>query len=190
MNNYSMTRNENNKTKTTVIRTLNTLLVLIIILLVFIIASINTLWAPFTVNGPSMENTFFSDDKIIIVKRGYTLDYGDIIVFNRSDVDRKVIKRVIALPNDHIRYSRIEKAWYRNGEKLIESYVKEEYSDSYLSSTSTDIDIYSALTSQEGLLVNEGEIFVLGDNRNDSYDSHSYGAISQEAIIGKYLFKY
>ena len=190
MNNLSSARNENKKAKSTALIAINTILVLVILVLVFVIASINTLWAPYTVSGPSMENTFVDGDKVIIIKKGYSLDYGDIIIFNRNE-DRKVIKRVIALPGDRIRYSRIEKVWYRNGDKLIEEYVNGEYPDSYLTATTTtDIEIYIALTSDEGLLVNENEVFVLGDNRKDSYDSHAYGSISQDLIIGKYLLKY
>ena len=183
---YNNSTTDNKKTKNKVIIALNIILIVIIVLLVIVIATINSIWTALTVEGSSMQETFVSGDKVIVIMKWYELDYEDIVVFNKSD-EKKVIKRVIGLPGDVIRYNTIEKAWYRNGELLVEDYVYGGYSDSYLNST--NLDVYALLTG-DGIIVGDNELFVLGDNRIDSNDSHIYGCISQESLVGKFLFKY
>ncbi len=164
----------------------NIILVIIIVILALILVSMSFLWTPMTISGPSMEPTFQDGDKIILLTSFYKYTYGDIIVFEKIAEEKNVIKRVIGLPGDYMKYNESEKAWYRNGEKLVEDYVVCEYTDTYLSIS----EIKSALTSQDGYLVEEDHLFVLGDNRINSDDSHRYGAISSSQIKGKYLFRY
>ena len=99
--------------------------------------------------------------------------------------DTNVIKRVIGLPGDHVRFSVEEGAWYRNGEKLIEDYVTCSYPSNYITHQTPP-----EICSEEGYLIEEGKVFVLGDNRAESNDSHIYGSIDQEQIKGKFLFRY
>ena len=162
--------------KAKALKIINIILVVIIVILAFILISMTFLWTPMTVVGPSMNNTLYK----------YT--YGDIIVFEKIENEKNVIKRVIGLPGDRLRYDTIEKAWYRNGEKLSESYVTEEYYSSYLDSSRASVK--SQLISSDGYLVEEDKLFVLGDNRNVSNDSHIYGSIDKSQILGKYLFGY
>ena len=54
--------------------------------------------------------------------------------------------------------------------------------------TLADPDLAAQL--KEGLVIQDGELFVLGDNRNNSYDSHSYGAIQSEWLVGKVVNVY
>ena len=54
---------------------------------------------------------------------------------------------------------------------------------------SGDKEVYAALTTT-GITVGEDQLFVLGDNRNDSLDSHIYGCIEQDWIVGKVILNY
>lgn len=159
---------------------LTALLFVVLICLLFVVS-------PMTIKGPSMQNTLHEGDHIFLQKVFINYTYGDILIVQKeATTEKKVIKRVIAMAGDYIKYNQAEKAWYRNGEKLIEDYVSCEYNDSYLDSSI----VKSELLSEKGLLVKEGEIFILGDNRTISNDSHIYGCISTKQIVGKFLFKY
>ena len=176
------------KPVSTAIKTINIILVVIIAILILILVSMSFLWTPMTVIGPSMENTLQDKDKIILITAWYKYNYGDIIVFKKVEQEKNVIKRVIALPGDNIRFDTNELAWYRNGEKLVEDYVNGTYLSTYMDGSRAEVK--AALCSLSGYTVEEGKIFVLGDNRMLSSDSHIYGAIDKEQLKGKYLFKY
>lgn len=161
---------------------INVLLVVILVLLLFVIS-------PLTVSGDSMHDTLKDGEHIFILKVGYTIERGDIIVFEKdSATEKRIIKRVIGVEGDNIRFDSIKSCYVRNGEELNEEYINIPYSDGYLNIN--DANSYTALLSPQGITVEEGELFVLGDNRNISNDSHSYGCIKKDQIIGKYIFKY
>ncbi len=97
---------------------------------------------------------------------------GDVVVFHYpKDPSRAFIKRVIALPNDAIEIRRGEV--FVNGQKLNEPYI-------------TNPGTYSL----ELQTVPEDQYFVLGDNRNNSFDSHEWGPVKEEEIIGQAMFVY
>ena len=178
--------NQNDK-RIYAIKAINIILVVVILLLALVLISMTFLWTPMTVSGVSMLNTLQDGEHVILLTAWYSIRYGDIIVFEKSD-DRNIIKRVIGLGGDKIRFSESEGAYYRNGEKLIENYVNGEYLESYFDQAQTTIR--AALLSDEGYEVPEASVFVLGDNRMRSNDSHIYGAISENQIIGKYILGY
>ncbi len=182
---------DNQKPVSNALKTINIILVVIIVILALILISMSFLWTPMTVKGVSMNDTLHEDEHIILITAWYKYTYGDIIVFNRTtydDQEKHIIKRVIGLPGDYIRFDENELAFYRNGEKLVEDYVFGNYQSSYMDYSRTEIK--NALCSQNGYLIEEGKVFVLGDNRMKSNDSHVYGAIDKTQIIGKYLFVY
>ena len=179
---------EKEKTTYDVMKAINIILLVFVLILAFILISMSFLWTPMTVSGPSMKNTFQGGEHIILITSMYKYTYGDIIVFKKIDDEKNVIKRIIALPGDYIRFDESEGAWYRNGEKLIEDYVSSGYSSYYLAGSYTNVKV--ALLSDEGYYIEEDMLFVLGDNRADSKDSHVYGAINKSQIKGKYLFSY
>jgi signal peptidase I len=129
----------------------------------------------YRVVGRSMETTLENDQFLVVSKLDYRLhdpQRGDIIVFRdpRAE-DRKLIKRVIGLPGDVVE---ITNGTVRiNGHPLDEPYI-------------TSPGRYS----EAAVTVPEGQYFVLGDNRNNSSDSHAWGTITRDLIVGKAWFSY
>ncbi len=107
---------------------------------------------------------------------------GDIVVF-KFPKDRSVdyIKRVIGLPGDSIQVS--NKKVMING-KAIEDAYAHFTSKSVLSSFSGPRDNYGPVT------VPQGKIFVMGDNRDNSYDSRFWGFVDKRDVLGKALVIY
>ncbi|HEU5359628.1 MAG TPA: signal peptidase I [Candidatus Deferrimicrobiaceae bacterium] len=151
----------------------------------------------FKIPSGSMENTLLIGDHIFVNKfvYGYHLPFtkgrilafgaperGDIIVFVYPvDPDKDFIKRVIAVPGDTVEIR--EKAVFINGEPLREEYTR--YADG------NTVDGYVRnRDNMPAVKVPKGNYFVLGDNRDRSYDSRFWGFVEKDAIIGKALFIY
>jgi signal peptidase I len=141
---------------------------------VIIFVAINAISARIRVDGASMEPTLHNGELIIINKLSYRLgdpQRGDIIVFHYPrDPSQEFIKRVVGLPGDQVTIT--DGNIYVNGQRLEEPYIS--ISPNYLGSW----------------VVPEGQLFVLGDNRNNSRDSHEWGTLPMEYVIGKALFIY
>ena len=130
------------------------------------------------VDGHSMDRTLSDGDTLVISNLFYTPDYGDIVVIeyeNNIHEVKPLIKRVIGLPGDVIKVT-AEGDVYRNGELLNE----EKYV--YL-----DGPLFATLKGE--WKVGEGEVFVMGDHRNDSMDSREIGPIKIDNIIGQAVFR-
>lgn len=145
----------------------------IIIALVFFLV-INAISARIRVDGRSMEPTLNSGQFVLVNKLAYRIGsphYSDIIVFRYPrNPDQEYIKRVIGLPGDLVE---IKAGKVSVNERLIEEpYVLHE--PSY----------------QDRVRVPVNALYVLGDNRNNSSDSHTWGAVPIESIIGKAILIY
>lgn len=166
---------------------INVLLSAIIAVLVLVIVALLFFVTPMSVSGQSMYPTYHDGDKVLLSKVGYTVGRGDVIVFKIPGDDSPPIKRVIGLPGDVI-YFDIDKMDYTiNGEPLDDFATEPGYLPYYFSTS--DLSVYTALTTT-GITVGENMLFVLGDNRNVSKDSHVYGCISQDWIVGKVILHY
>jgi signal peptidase I len=155
------------------------------------------IFEPVLVQGSSMENTLYNDQRLIVYKLGYYFsepERGDIIVLQYqkgtmeyipflknltffkkmipgiNEVD--FIKRVIAVAGDTVDIK--DGSVYVNQEKLIEPYAKGK------------TDNYSL---EMPITVGENEVFVLGDNRENSRDSRQIGLIKNDRIKGKAVFR-
>ncbi len=99
-------------------------------------------------------------------------------LFNIHDTEERYwIKRVIGVPGDTIEFS--GNAVYRNGELLEEDYINKAEAANY-----EDTRNRYANTS---ITLEEGYIFVMGDNRNNSKDSRMMGPVDVRAIVGKVI---
>ncbi len=145
-----------------------------VVLSVLLFAGINTISARIRVDGFSMEPTLRNGEFVIVNKLAYKLGspaVGDVIVFHYPrDPSQEYIKRVIGLPGDQVKVS--------GGQVFVNDKLLEE---PYIASPPR----YNSQWE-----VPAGGLFVLGDNRNNSSDSHNWGAVPLENIIGKALFVY
>lgn len=162
------------------------------------------------VDGPSMNPTLTHNDRLIVTKLNYSPEAGDIIILDANydnrmeyyenyeyqtdkelgffkklllypklpdDVKRKYyVKRIIGMPGDTIEIK--EGSVFVNGEKLKEDYVNN-------STKITDLGVRYPVT------VEDGHVFVMGDNRGNSTDSRSsrLGQVDFDAISGKAQFR-
>ena len=130
----------------------------------------------------SMEPTLRVNDRFMARKLMYNLDrikHGDIVVFySPLEPHKKLIKRVIGLPNEEItiRHGQV----YINGQPTRESYTK--YVDESRRGFPRD--------DLGPIIVPAQMLFVMGDNRDNSYDSRFWGFLPAENVIGKALIRY
>lgn len=147
---------------------------LLLTLLIYVLVR-SFLFENYRVVGRSMVPTLEDNQFLAVNKLGYRLhdpQRGDIIVFrDPRDESRKLIKRVIGLPGESVEV--YEGQVYVNDQALTEAYIESP-------------GHYSYPPTQ----VAEGEYFVLGDNRNNSSDSHNWGMLSKNLIAGKAWVSY
>lgn len=141
-----------------------------LVLSVVLFLVINGLSARIRVESISMQPTLYDGNFVLVNRIAYKVGEpgrGDVIVFRYPpDPDKEpYIKRVIGLPGDVVRIE--NRKVMVNGFPLSESYIMAD--PNY----------------QGTWQVPEGNLFVLGDNRNNSSDSHSWGFVPLENIIGK-----
>jgi signal peptidase I len=145
-----------------------------LVLSVALFLGINAITARVLVEGFSMRPTLDDQQYVLVNKIAYrsTLpEYGDIIVFHFPvDPGQDFIKRVIGLPGDEV--------IIRDGTVILNGYSLNE---PYIAAPPAYIGQWT---------VPPGELFVLGDNRNNSSDSHSWGPVPLENVVGKAIFVY
>ena len=146
-----------------------------IVLAVVLYFGINALSARVRVDGFSMNPTLQDGEYVLVSKVSYKLgqpQHGDIIVFEYpgNQPNQDLIKRIIGLPGDVVEVR--DHVVYVNGQALDEPYI-------------------AAAPQYSGVWqVQDGFLFVLGDNRNDSSDSHAWGFLPVGNVIGKAILIY
>ncbi len=148
-----------------------------------------------SVDGDSMKHTLHDNDKLIISNLFYTPETGDIIVINpesHGDRNDPIIKRVIATEGQTVRIDYDKWEVYVDGVKLDEPYI-EPMREEMKRVFGDDVDMSPAqnLKYMEEFVVGEGQVFVMGDNRNNSKDSRSreYGEMGVNRIIGRVVIR-
>ncbi|MDF2670243.1 MAG: signal peptidase [Paenibacillus sp.] len=137
------------------------------------------IFAPFIVDGESMEPNFDNAERIIVNKILYNVrepKRGEVVVFH-APAEKDYIKRVIALPGETVRVQG-DKV-YVNGELLDEPYLKEAMDKAHQAGGNYNNRNYAEAK------VPEGSIFVMGDNRSFSSDSRMIGPVELEKIVGR-----
>jgi signal peptidase I len=139
-----------------------------LLLTVVIFVLVNTITGRFRIDGSSMEPNLHDGEYVIVNRVMYRLQSpqrGDVVVFQREG-QREFIKRIIGLPGETIEV--------RGGRVLVNGIALNE---PYIAQPSG--------YSMEPRQIGPNEYFVLGDNRNNSSDSHNWGTIPQSGIDGK-----
>lgn len=154
---------------------------IVIIAVIAVLIIRNFLIQPFLVSGASMEPNFFSGDYLLIDEISYRFrdpQRGEIAVFNYPNGKKTYyIKRIIGLPGERLMIKNGEIVVYNENNKNG-FVVKEDYLPSAMRT--------SGIFGKEGeeIILKENEYFMLGDNRDYSYDSRSWGSLSRNKIVG------
>jgi signal peptidase I len=132
---------------------------------------------PVKVEGTSMQPRLADQERIFVnrfIYRFTDIGKGDVVVFwFPKDRSKSFIKRILGAPGDavEIRGGSV----CVNGVKIEEPYIKPEFRD---------------YKSFQKVIVPSGQYFVLGDHRNSSNDSRSWGFVDRSLIYGKAVFCY
>lgn len=131
------------------------------------------------VDGDSMNPTLINRDRLIISNIAYDPTPGDIVVIHVEGYSEPLIKRVIATEGQTVMLAPDEGLVYVDGVALDEPYTAEATRKNYDTPAYTDI------------VVPDGCIFVMGDNRNHSSDSRSstVGMVDERQVIGRALWR-
>lgn len=145
-------------------------MIVIIFLIVMYVVSVQQ------VVGPSMEPNYQSGDVMLLDKikyRFFPIERFDVVTLVHEE--KYLIKRVIGLPGETIRYENNQ--LYIDGEVVEESFLGDVTTD--------DFD----LSMIDEVVIGEDEYFVVGDNRTNSQDSRHFGLVSKKDIVGKVEFR-
>ncbi len=157
---------------------------IVVISLVIILPIRYFIIQPFYVKGASMEPTFHDHQYLIIDEIGYRFNApkrGDIVVFRYPQNPQEYfIKRVIGLPEERVEIR--DGSVYIYNDQYPEGFVLDE--SAYLADNIKTYDL-----SEEIVTLHDGEYFVLGDNRNASKDSRSFGAVNKSFLTGRVMFR-
>ena len=135
---------------------------------------INAVSARIRIDGSSMEPNLHHGEFVIVSKINYRFgepERGDVVVFDfPRNITQEYIKRIIGLPGEHILVE--DGKVYVNEIMLSEPYliIEPQYEGEWV--------------------VPEDTLFVLGDNRNNSSDSHTWGMVPMNNVIGEALVVY
>ena len=158
----------------------------LVVALVIAITVRSLILQQFYISGPSMEATLFQDNRVLVNKLSYRLHdihRGDVVVFDRVTVDGQVvqhddlIKRVIALGGEKI--SITDCKVFIDGKLLPEPYLND------YDLAQTVIEDRCRVPMMDEMIIPDNQLFVMGDNRPQSFDSRMFGPIEQSLVVGR-----
>ncbi len=152
------------------------------------------LMRPVTVDGRSMVPTLYNEDKLVMFRLFYQPHVGDVVVVNNhgghvfagdavvdsgASLDECIIKRVIAVSGQKVEVDADQGAVYVDDVRLDEPYINE-------------LTMTNDRAFEYPIVIPEGYVFVMGDNRNHSTDSRSayVGLVDKNDVMGRAFFRY
>lgn len=152
-----------------------------LVVLYFIIMFIIT---PAKVSGESMEATYYDGDTVLVWHLFYEPEIDDVVIINtengkygtRDDTDF-IIKRVVAISGS--------KVTYQNGNLIIDGVIVESIDKNEYCNLFIDSETYENYYHENEVIIPEGYLLVLGDNREASYDSTEFGLVRETDVLGK-----
>lgn len=151
------------------------IIVLLLTLNIFTLLFLNIV----NVTGESMAPVANNGDKFLAIKKPLykEIKRGDIIGASSKALGVDMIKRVVALPGEHVEVTRKE-GLLINGKRLDETYLEDKYRKDF-----------SWVDRDNGWTLADDEIFLMGDNRAVSTDSRSFGPLKIDEIDHKIVLK-
>lgn len=155
------------------------------------------LFQSYEVFGPSMQNTMHGGDRLIVVKaprtwarlwhRTYMPERGQIVIFDKpglnisaTDDSDQLIKRVMALPGERVHV----------GDGVLTVY-NDAHPEGFQPDKDNTLGYTIKHTGMDGdWTVGPGQVFVCGDNRDNSLDSRTFGPIDTKDIVGTAAFRF
>lgn len=143
----------------------------------------------FKIPSQSMDPTLQKGDQVIAITHGVqgaTPTRGDVMIFKnplfpKSSEDRFLVKRVIGIPGDIIVFADGE--LIRNGKVVHESWVPNGM-------PTDNFDSDHRCTQVAPCVVGEKTVWMMGDNRTDSFDSRGFGPVSTSALVGRVTMRF
>jgi len=141
-------------------------------------------WRSYKMVASSMEPTLQKGDRVFVNKYAYSSKIqpkrGDVIAFIfPEDTSKDFIKRVVAIPGDKVEIR--DRIVIVDGKPVVGDYV--------IFSGNND-NVMRRINNKPEIIIPENKYYVLGDNRDKSYDSRFWGFVDRNAIIGKAMFIY
>jgi len=155
------------------------------------------LFQSYEVFGPSMQTTLHDGDRLIVLKaprtwskvlhKSYMPERGQIVVFTRADLalesvdgSKQLIKRVMAMPGERV---------------TVKNNVLTVFNTAYPEGYQPDKEgSYGIVIKHTGIdgewTVGKDQVFVCGDNRDNSLDSRTFGPIDTKDIVGSAAFRF
>lgn len=146
---------------------------------------------PYTIKGDSMDPTLKDGERVVVNIMGYKIGdvkKGNVIVFHANKKD-DYVKRVIGVPGDKVQYKKDQ--LYINGKKQDEPYLnynEKRKQVEYITGTFQVKDLANA--NSKSNVIPKDKYLILGDNREVSKDSRSFGLIDKDQIVGKVSFRF
>ena len=140
----------------------------------------------FYISGPSMESTMFQNNRVLVNKLSYRLHdihRGDVVVFDRVTTDGvevqhdDLIKRVIGVSGDSVSISNCVVSV--NGIEVNEPYLND------YDLAQSNLEDRCRVPEMASTIVEPGHLFVMGDNRPQSFDSRMFGTIEEDLVVGR-----
>ena len=140
----------------------------------------------FYISGPSMESTMFQNNRVLVNKLSYRLHdihRGDVVVFDRVTTDGvevqhdDLIKRVIGVAGDSVSIAGCVVSV--NGSEIDEPYLND------YDLAQQNLEDRCRVPEMASAIVEPGHLFVMGDNRPQSFDSRMFGTIEEDLVVGR-----